>query len=88
MYRSGPRGCAPVCVLGYCAVSYTHLDVYKRQADQGGLAADPAEGPTGAAGAPVDKRRQRIPRKRVRRLVTVGPGDDIEDVLALSLIHI
>ena len=68
---------------------YVHLkdvlyaaDPAAATADQGGLAADPAEGPAGGVGAPVDKRRQRIPRKRVRRLVTVGPGDDIEDVLA------
>jgi CBS domain containing-hemolysin-like protein len=61
---------------------YVHLKDVLYAADPTAATADPAEGPANAAGAPVDKRRQRIPRKRVRRLVTVGPGDDIEDVLA------
>ncbi len=56
-------------------------------ASAGGLATPatagvPASDGTPDAGQTVDPRTHRIPRKRVRRLATVGPSDEIEDVLA------
>ena len=64
---------------------YVHLKdvLYAVEPDLPGDAPEPAAGPNPAQEpASVDPRLRRIPRKRVRRLATVGPDDEIEDVLA------